>query len=320
MDEQNALDRQQFLEEPARGFLQQVEQYIDDALELFIFDVYEALVSDYSNVILTLGVLYIVFYVIAIYRGLIRATTEEMFNAVIRLIIVFALLFQFDDFLRLAHSALTNWPDEIIATIVTTVTQSPGVDTAKNTLDLYFDQGIKLGMMIFEKGSLTNPAPWLFGVIAMVIIFLLGVIPLGMALVAKVGIGVLLGITPIFLLFMLFKKTSGFFEAWVRNLMTLVFLKILAFSVMVLSLFILKYPILELKANAIDDELKFSHFIGLFIIGYVLWLFYKHIGGIASSLGSGFVLQTSGLVENYGPRMAGSVKSSLSKVFKGLNK
>ena len=26
-----------------------------------------------------------------------------------------------------------------------------------------------------------------------------------------------------------------------------------------------------------------------------MWRFYKHIGGIASSLGSGFVLQTSGI-------------------------
>ena len=298
MDEQNALDRQQFLDEPAKGFLQDIETYFDDALEIFVFDVFEALVSDYGTVILNVGVLYIVFYVIAIYRGLIKANHYEFLNAVIRLIVVFSLLFRFDDFLRLAHSALTVWPEEIIATIVTTITHSQSVGVAKNTLDLYFDQGIKLGMMIFEKGSITSPAPWFFGALAMGITFFLGAIPLGMALVAKVGIGVLLGITPIFLLFLLFKKTSGFFEAWVRNLMTLVFLKILAFTVMVLSLFILKYPILSLKANAIDGDLKFSHFIGLFVIGFVLWQFYKHIGGIASSLGSGLVLQTTGVYEN----------------------
>jgi len=320
---QAKIDRTEFIVAPARGVLQGVSDHIDSALNTYIFNVYGALVQEYSYAITTVLSLYIIFYVIAIYRGLINATTEEMINAVIKMIIVSSLLYSFDDFLRLAYSALTHWPDQIIGTIITSGTTEVALsnaEKAKGVVDLYFDQGFKLGQMVMEQSGF---AATLFGLIIWLATFFMGAIPFAMAMVAKVAIGVLLSITPIFLLFMLFKKTSGFFEAWVRNLMSMVFLKILVFSAMIIYLHIMKGPMNELKERAINgDSLGFPNFLTFLVIAYVMWRFYKHIGGIASSLGSGFVLQTSGIASNVankgfvgsGKYMAGQGKALYSRL------
>lgn len=294
---------QEFLEAPPKGILQGVYDQIDSGISTYIFNVYEALIREYSYTITTVLALYVIFYVIAIYRGLIKATTEEMINAVIRMVIVSSLLYSFDDFLRLAHSALADWPNEIIGTIVmsgTTETTVRTVEQTRGLIDLYFDQGFKLGQMVMEQSGF---AATIYGLVIWVATFFMGALPFAMAMVAEVAIAILLSLTPIFLLYMLFKKTSGFFEAWVRNLMSMVFLKILVFSAMIFYLHIMKGPMSSLTKRAIEgDSLGFPSFLGFLVVSYVMWRFYKHIGGIASSLGSGFVLQTSGIASNLASR------------------
>jgi len=287
---------EEYIQAPPKGYLEQVETTIDAAMEMFVFDVYAALVNDYRNVILNIGIIYVIFYVLAVYRGTHKQTTKEMMSGVIKLIIYFGLLYKYDSFLDLLYSAMTVWPEEIISTIIgtmTNVSEAKDQDSVKNIMELYFDQGWKVGIMALEKGSITDPMPWAFGIVAIIITFFLTVTPLSMAMVSKVGIAVLLGLTPIFLVFMLFGKTVGFFDGWLKSLMTLVFLKILAFSTMTISLFLLKAPFTELTKNAAAGDIKIAHFIGLFVIAYILKDFYKALGGIASALGNGFVLQAT---------------------------
>lgn len=318
----NEQARAAFYNAQPTGFLANIESHIDRALDAFVFNLYEALVTEYSLTILNLAVLYVIFYILAIYRGLIKASTDEMINAVLKLIIVTSVLYRFDDFLRFIFDALTIWPDQIITTIMSVTSKDPALSTveyAKARMDLYFDQGLKLGMDIWE---ITGFGTKIYAILVWIAVFLMGAIPFGIFAVAKVTIALLLGLAPIFIVMILFGKTSGFFEAWVRNLASMVFLKIFAYAAMMLYLFIAQFPMEELVKKAAEDQgLAFTDFAALFIVTYVMWRFYKHVGSVASSIGSGFVMQTSGIAKAaYDANPAQLAKSGYNSIKSGVGR
>ena len=289
-------DTANFLHEAPRGFLQTTETNIAEAMNTFVFDVYGALVADYIDVIISCGVLYILFYVLAILRGHVKASTQELISATLKFIVIMALLTNYYDFLLLANNALTKWPESIIRTIISAISNTAPT-TGIGPMDLYFDQGMKVGQLIFDMGSWRHWLPWFYGAVMMIATFLLSVIPLGMASMATVGIAILLGIAPLFLVFKFYNSTKGFFEGWVKNLMTLVFIKILSYCVMVVSLFIIKQPFERLISETANNALNISDTFAILVMAFVIYMLYKQIGGIATSLGGGFYMMSSNFAE-----------------------
>jgi len=295
--------RNDFYNQPSQGILQSIDNNIDAAVQMFIFDVFNRLVIDYRAVIVNLAIVSILVYAFQIYKGRVGSSIEEVAERVFVIFIVFALLFNMGWFIQFLHTVFMQWPEEIIRSIVSSMSsvtvQNTNQDAIKGTLDVYLDQTWKLGMETANRGSITSPFPWIMAFWIITIGFLLAVIPFGMSAVASVATGVLLAMTPLFLTFLFFKKTTGFFESWIRALMTMMFLKILAYTVMVLSLFILKSPMSGMVQKVgIEGEFKMSNYMAFLVSAFVIFMFYRNISGMAAGLGSGFTVQASRVAES----------------------
>lgn len=299
-----------YFNDNTKGFLQSVDDNIDAAIQTFIFDVYSNLIADYRVVIINLAILSILFYSFQLYKGRVGTTLEEVSSQLLKIVIVFGLLFKMDSFIMSIHTVFMEWPEELIRSIVRSMNgvtiQTMNQDAIKGTLDVYLEQSWKLGLEVMKIGSIANIFPWLIGLWIIVLGFILSVIPFGLAAIANVSTAVLLSLTPIFLVFYFFKKTTGFFEAWIRSMMTMVFLKILAYSVMVLSIFIMKHPIADMiDTVGVEGDFRISNYMAYLISGFVIYLFYRNISSMAAGLGSGFTVQASRIAETATTRLGG---------------
>jgi type IV secretion system protein VirB6 len=237
---------------------------------------------------LLVGALFIALYGWGIFRGVIRLEVEQIVAQFVFFVIVFTLILNVRFTLEYAHAFFTDGPKDIINSIVNVVDpEHRDAGAINSAMDRYLDKGMRIGTVLMEDGGWAR----LYALLVWIVTIVSLAIPAGMAAVADIGIAVMLALTPLFLVFLLFKNTRGFFEAWFRNLMTFVFMIILVYAVMVLSIALLNFSILDLETGARKANIDIADFVPFLLGSGVTWLFYKKLGSIAGSLGLAFAME-----------------------------
>ncbi|MDH5327709.1 MAG: type IV secretion system protein [Gammaproteobacteria bacterium] len=279
----------------AEGPLQAVLNDLDEGLHEYVFNVFTNLVNTYDGVITACGILYLAFYFAGIMRGVIQPSVNAATIHIVKFILIFSVLQYWEDWTEELYLLFTNGPGQVISAITSSIGfRFQGTSNINAGADILAVKGFRTSTILFEKSGFT---PLLMG--AVVAGFTVVVVGYSALLIvsAKLVVAVLLGTTPIFMLFLLFENTRGFFEGWLRNLMTYIFIPILLYALLAVSLLLMERPLDAIQNDVNASALTFGSLLGFVFVAFITIGLIRQIKGIASSIGGGFVMGSMNLRE-----------------------
>lgn len=247
----------------------------------------------------TLFALYILFWGMAIVTGRVQEPFSDGFSRIMRGVVILAFATSAGIYSDWVVAFFTEVPGAIAAEIARAGSSGGNAatnsDTTAQMLDVALDNGLKAGQAAWERASTFNIFVSVgYGLIAICIWLFVGCVCAyagAMVLLANLGLSVMLGLGPLFILCAMFEATKPLFVAWTRQVITFaVFFLVLAATVTLTFSFF--NPFMEQLANSSGDVSGVSNivkeflmlvcFCGLSII--VLWQSTSWASGLAGGV------------------------------------
>jgi type IV secretion system protein VirB6 len=270
--------------------------YVDTTLNGFTESTYNALVTSHQTEILLVLTIYVALYGWAVMNAWIETTLTDAVKRIVLMAVVVMLATQWAYFSIFCYDVLTTGPAKMIAAV------THGAANPTALLDQVFDKGVRAGYGLMQEGGWSDlgmvvvGALVTFGTVAMVgyALFLI--------VLAKITLAVLLGLAPLFLLFLLFDATREFFGQWLRQLFNFALIPVLVFAVTALMLQFVDSSLSRLESA---DTSRLGEVTFVLLIGFILVMLMRQIMGIAAGLGGGVQLATLGMTARLSGFMTG---------------
>lgn len=190
---------------------------VDGVLEDFVYHGYQGLV-DYLEVPLGAAiVLFFVIYGISISQGWIKGSVSGLTHSVFKIGVIYFIGMNWSHFSMYVYDLFYKVSSEIGAALLTSLNfdfsynNESGINAG---LQIVLSEIWTAAQTIFNAGGITNPGPWIGGIL----IGLIGLFFVGFALleiiIAKCMLSILLVTAPLFIAFTLFESTQSFFDRW----------------------------------------------------------------------------------------------------------
>jgi type IV secretion system protein VirB6 len=277
----------------AFDFYSNIISEIDTALLTYISDTATAVATSFGPVASQALVIIFIIYGIMIMRGAVEEPLTDFLMKAIKIGFVFGLSLGVARYNSVVASFIWNAPTAL-ANIVTA--GGGGAPAGGSFLDSMMETIYKLGNIYWVyDGWGVDLSAKLIAVLIWVAGMILTAYAAFLLILAKVGLAVMLGIGPLFILLTLFEATKKFFDAWLGQCFNYLFLMVLtaATSSIILSL-ITNYVLdgLEFaKASGQAPLMAIFPAIALCAVGVLVLM---QIAPIASALGGGASLSTLG--------------------------
>ncbi|MDH6261704.1 type IV secretion system protein [Bradyrhizobium sp. BR13661] len=190
--------------------------------------------ASYIDGPLRVGVtLYVVLYGFAVMRGSISGPIMEFAWRAMRIVLVVLLATNSSAFQQYVTSLFfDSLPKEIGNALA-----GSGLNTNSGApFDQLLTKGIDVANKIYKQAGLTNIAPALIAAILLVFVAIGSFLQFAILLYAKVGLGVVIALGPVFIAMALFEATRPFTEAWLRQVANFVILLVLVVALVGLML------------------------------------------------------------------------------------
>ncbi|WP_050631528.1 type IV secretion system protein [Bradyrhizobium viridifuturi] len=190
--------------------------------------------ASYIDGPLRVGVtLYVVLYGFAVMRGSISEPIMEFAWRAMRIVLVVLLATNSSAFQQYVTSLFfDSLPKEIGSALA-----GSGLNTHSGApFDQLLTKGIDVANKIYKQAGLTNIAPALVAAILLVFVAIGSFLQFAILLYAKVGLGVVIALGPVFIAMALFEATRPFTEAWLRQVANFVILLVLVVALVGLML------------------------------------------------------------------------------------
>jgi type IV secretion system protein VirB6 len=168
--------------------------------------------------------LYVVLYGFAVMRGAISEPIMEFAWRAMRIVVVVLLATNSGAFQQhVTGLFFDSLPKEIGNALA-----GSGLNTNSGVpFDQLLSKGIDVANKIYDQAGLTNIAPALIAAILLVFVALGSFLQFAILLYAKIGLGIVIALGPIFIALALFEATRPFAEAWLRQVANFVILLVL---------------------------------------------------------------------------------------------
>ena len=191
--------------------------------------------------------LYVILYGFAVMRGAISEPIMEFAWRAMRIVVVVLLATNSSAFQQYVTSLFfDSLPKEIGNALA-----GSGLNTSSGApFDQLLSKGIDVANKIYDQAGITDVAPALIAGILLVFVAVGAFLQFAILLYAKVGLGVVIALGPIFIALGLFEATRPFTEAWLRQLANFVILLVLVVALVGLMLSTVSGFIDRFGANA----------------------------------------------------------------------
>ena len=225
------------------SFLKEFEQPITT----FVSTSVSNLASYIDGPLRTAVMLYVILYGFAVMRGAISEPIMEFAWRAMRIVVVVLLATNSSTFQQYVTGLFfDSLPKEIGNALA-----GSGLNTSSGApFDQLLSKGIDVANKIYDQAGLTNIAPALIAAILLVFVAVGSFLQFAILLYAKVGLGVVIALGPVFIALGLFEATRPFTEAWLRQVANFVILLVLVVALVGLMLTTVSGFIDRFAANA----------------------------------------------------------------------
>ncbi len=267
-----------------------------------------------SGVFRSLLTLFIVAYGWAILTGRIQSPIEESIKRLILVtVIATILLFPYETISVLLYPLFSEAPFALAAMLPAAPTAFGGWAGTINAASIYTSLGDILESGLVTAGGLvTDGDGWVLPVLHAVCVLVSTIIVVGYAafliVIAKFAIALLIGMTPLFLVMLLFQTTRGVFERWLGLLINYSLVPLFALAILSFSTLWMTRQLNNLTAAGPDPS--FADVGAYVLASSVSFLLLLQVQQLASSLGGGLALSTLGTVG----AAFGAVRGQVSRI------
>ncbi len=279
------------------SFVTEFIQYVDGTLNGYTESTYNAIVTSHQIEILLVLTIYVALYGWAVLNAWIDTTLTDAVRRVLYLVAVVTLATQWSYFALFGYDVFTQGPSKLIAAM------THGANDPSALLDQVFDKGTQAGYGLMQEGGWSD-----LGLVAIGAVVDFGTIvvvgySVFLIVLAKIALAILLGLAPLFLLFLLFNATRDFFAQWLRQLFNFALIPVLVFGI---SAIMLKFVDASLTRLASATTGRLGEVTFLLFIGFILVMLLRQVMAIAAGLGGGVQLATLGMTARLAGLFAGA--------------
>lgn len=280
---------------------------IDTTLGTYIIDTATNSIKFVKPIFQSLMIVWMAIWGYMAMMGQTNEPLKEGFFRILRIGFIFALGLTLGTYMNVTANFLNKGPEQIAAVIMGTdpdkINSSIG-----GALDNLYIKVFEITDEFFEKGGVLNGN---FGMYILGFAFMI----LGTALLlavaffmisAKIMTAILLGVGPVFIVFLLFKGTQRFFESWLNQLCNYGMILILTVGLGLVALklanaFVIKmgFPdgaMGDIAATYAKGLTNIDSILKLLIVFAITVLLLLQIPSVASALGGGVALGTAAII------------------------
>ena len=191
----------------------------------------------------------------------------------------------------------TNYIEQLFvqapASIGNVLVGGGGTGSQNSAMDQFYTTGMDAGDKLWSRGNLYTLSPLFAAIVVYAITLGVAAYAAFLLALAKIGLAVLLILTPLFALCYLFGHTRRLFEGWLGQVIHYALVPILVYGVLALILAIAQTQVQQIDANA--ETATFPQVLELALAGLVAILLLAQIIGVASAIAGGISLSTMGV-------------------------
>ena len=269
---------------------------IDAAIGAFVIDLFIGLSNDLTSTLRLMMILSITLYGLAMIKGWIATSLQEAIKHIFMAVIVYLFATQVGLFTDITYDLFTNAPNQIMGKVLSH-SGGPNASGINTFIGNAYDQGIRTAAdLMFGTG-------WSIGLKIMGTLVAAATIALCgyagfLVVMSKIAVAVLLGLSPLFIAFLMFKTTRGLFEGWLRQLINFALIPLLTYAIMLFCLAIVATPINDLMVAQQSGNITTTEVMPYIATCFVSFLLLLQVMGIASGIAGGISLSTLGVVAN----------------------
>lgn len=261
---------------------------VDSSLATYVFDGSTNVINFVEPIFTSLILLWVVIWGYMLMYGRTNDTLSTASFKVLQIGLILTIGLSAATYNTYVASVLINLPNQLGAVI----TDAPGFSTG-DSIDSLFNGVYDAARNAWEKGGVLSGDFGMYLMAAVIAIFGIGlaVIASGLILLSKIALAVILVLGPIALIMLLFQPTQRFFESWLGMAINLILVYILALAVAAIVITLAEKFAVNNSEATLDNSLALGFIFGLSIIVM------KQVEPIASALGGGIAMSTSGAIK-----------------------
>lgn len=275
---------------PYAGFTTNLLNDIDTVVSTFTQTAYQAVVQSHQTEIYLALVLYTAIFGYLVLSGAVEFTIPRAVRHILLMVVVTALATHWDTFAIFFINIFTKGPSKLIAAL------TGGSYDPNAMLSDVFDKGILGANAINQNAGFSTLGFLIVGYS----VFYCTLIVIGYALylliLAKLALAVLLGLAPLFFMFLLFASTKDFFAGYLRQVCNFALIPVFTSSILSLMLGIVDNAISRLQTTlASHTGHGGPECVYVILCLIVLWLLLHQVMGMASGVVGGLQLHHGNL-------------------------
>ncbi|MDW9713583.1 MULTISPECIES: TrbL/VirB6 family protein [Sinorhizobium] len=235
---------------------------------------------------------YVGYYGLQLFMGTARVSVSEIIGRVARMLIILALVRDWDYFNTLFYSWLNNTPEDVGRAILTAT--GTGITEPTNGLSMIWKTANEAASAFAEQSGYFAVLPSMIGFLIMLAVAVFIAVALAILLLAKVMMWVLIGTAPIFIGCMLFEQTRGMGVAWFQQVLMYALTPLFVYVVAAFLISAMDPELTKVTSAANQRELQLSDIsaflllcaAGAFILFNIQVLAQGITGGVAAGIGN----------------------------------
>jgi len=235
---------------------------------------------------------YVGYYGLQLFMGTARISVSEIIGRVARMLIILALVREWDYFNTLFCSWLNNTPEDVGRAILTAT--GTGITEPTNGLSMIWKTANEAASAFAEQSGYFAVLPSMIGFLIMFAVAVFIAVALAILLLAKVMMWVLIGTAPIFIGCMLFEQTRGMGVAWFQQVLMYALIPLFVYVVAAFLISAMDPELTKVTSAANQRELQLSDIsaflllcaAGAFVLFNIQVLAQGITGGVAAGIGN----------------------------------
>ncbi len=235
---------------------------------------------------------YVAYYGLQLVMGTARVSVSEIIGRVARMLIILALVKNWDYFNTLFYSWLNNTPEDVGRAILTAT--GTGITEPTNGLSMIWKTANDAASAFAEQSGYLTILPSMVGFLIMLAVAVFIAVALAILLLAKVMMWVLIGTAPIFIGCMLFDQTRSMGVAWFQQVLTYALIPLFVYVVAAFLIAAMDPELTKVTSAASQRRLQLSDIsaflllctAGAFVLFNIQVLAQGITGGISAGVGN----------------------------------